>query len=150
MPVLQDWFGAAVLARGVDPDVQRLGRSPRLKTNRYLEALLQRVFNRGIAEVYVTNAFPYIKPGGMSAAVPKRLLRDAVAQFTKAELALAQPEIVLGLGASVADALQSSDVECICLPHPAARIGNVASHERVWRERIPLTHMQAQREPGSS
>jgi hypothetical protein len=54
------------------------------------------------------------------------------------ELALAQPEVVLGLGASVADALQSSGVDCICLPHPAARIGNVASHEPVCRERVPL------------
>ena len=59
--VLQDWASEEGL-RACDPDVQAYG--PGLLTNRRLEALLAQVLGISVTEVYVTNAFPFVKQGG--------------------------------------------------------------------------------------
>src|SRR4051812_22739203 len=64
--VLQDWASADGLYGGPDPDIQEYGRSRGLRTNKVLELLLRRVLGLALADVYATNAFPFIKPGGMS------------------------------------------------------------------------------------
>lgn len=61
--VLQDWASADGLRGGPVPDIQEYGRTRGLHTNKVLEALLGRLFGLALADVYATNAFPFIKPG---------------------------------------------------------------------------------------
>ena len=66
--VLQDWASADGLRGGPVPDIQEYGRTRGLRTNKVLESLLDRV-SLALADVYATNAFPFIKRGGMSNAM---------------------------------------------------------------------------------
>ena len=134
--VLQDWVSSDRLSRGVEPALQEYGRDPALLTNRRLEALLSRVFNLGLDQVYVTNVFPFVKPGGMSGPVPKRDVSKAVATFTGPELTLVRPTLVLALGTLPYRALLRAGIQAIGVPHPAARIGSVEQHEAQWRRAL--------------
>ena len=129
--VLQDWASADALIGGVDDDIQNYGRNPALSTNRRLDTLVQRVFGLTIQEVFVTNAFPLVKPGGMSASLPLRDVTHCVSRFAKHELEIVRPKIVLALRAVPFRALSECGVRAIRLPHPAARIGTVDIHEKI-------------------
>ena len=82
----------------LNPDIQEYGRTPGLRTNKRLESLLDRVFGLALADVYATNAFPFIKPGGMSTAIPVGDVVRAVQLFVAAELTMVQPTMVLAVG----------------------------------------------------
>ena len=131
--VLQDWLSAEFASKGIDPVVQAHGRVPSLATNRRLDALLERVLGLDISDVYITNAFPFIKPGGMSAAIPFRDVVRAVETFTVPELELAEPKKVLALGSQVHRALTKAGVKAVALPHPAARGMSLDDHVARWR-----------------
>lgn len=107
-----------------------------MRTNQNFEALLDRVFGCGLREVYVTNAFPFVKQGGMSSSIPSRDLVRAARIFVREEVRLVRPTLVLALGASVHTALRRVGIASIRLPHPAARIGNLAAHEAAWRRAL--------------
>ena len=71
--VLQDWGsirGFEGLITNTCRVIQEHGRNPHLKTNVRLDLLLQRVFEKRVEDIYVTNAFPYIKSGTMSSKIP--------------------------------------------------------------------------------
>ena len=131
--VLQDWASADGLGVEPDPDIQLYGRTRNLLTNVRLEQLLREVLGLRLSDVYATNAFPFVKAGGMSASIRRRDVQNAASQFLALELKLANPAVVLALGAVAHSALLGCGVPCIRLPHPAARIGNVTQHERIWR-----------------
>lgn len=62
--VLQDWASAEGLAaRGVVADIQRLGRDPTIRTNQRFSALLADTLGLTFADVYISNAFVFVKPG---------------------------------------------------------------------------------------
>lgn len=86
--------------------------------------------------VYVTNVFPFVKPGGMSSGIPQRHLVHAAARFAARELEIARPSIILALGRKTYTALRRLAVPCLGLPHPAARIGAVEEHERRWGQAL--------------
>lgn len=132
--VLQDWAGADALSGAVDPGIQRFGRIVDLHTNRRLEQLLSRVFGLTLEDVYATNIFPFIKSGGMSASIPKRDVVDAARRFTRRELEIVNPKIVLALGRMACDGLRGAGVPFFALPHPAARIGSIDAHEKRWQQ----------------
>lgn len=134
--VLQDWASADRLSSGVEPAIQQHGRDPELLTNRRLDTLLHRVFNLTIDQVYVTNAFPFVKPGEMSGPVPTSDLFKSVVTFTSPELELVRPTMVLALGKLPSEALMRAGVRAIALPHPAARIGSIDAHEAHWRRAL--------------
>ena len=134
--VLQDWASADGLRGKHDPDIQEYGRTPGLRTNKRLELLLDRVFGLALADVYATNAFPFIKPGGMSTAIPVGDVVRAVQLFEAAELAMVQPTMVLAVGALAHAALTRVGITSINVPHPAARIGNSEAHELAWRKAL--------------
>ena len=133
--VLQDWASANGLSTGVKEDVQENGRTLNLLTNERLEKLLLSIFGLRICQVYVTNAFPFVKPGGMSSRIPIADVRDAVGRFTLRELEIVQPTFIFALGSVAYSTLSEFEfkVPLIKLPHPAARIGNLAKHELAWR-----------------
>lgn len=130
--VLQDWASEEGLQGGPDPDVQTFGREPNRRTNRVLEILLARVFQLSIEQTYVTNAFPFVKPSSMSSHIRSADVRRTVDQFTRKELEIAKPTIILALGKHAYSSLRAAQIACVEIPHPAARIGNIGSHERAW------------------
>ena len=141
--VLQDWASEEGL-REFNPDIQLHGRTPELLTNLRFEKLLNRVFGLALAEVYVTNAFPFVKTGSMSAAIPARDVRDAARRFLLPELQLVKPTRVFALGAVASMALNECGTACIRLPHPAARIGSLERHESVWRAALRVHAAEAE------
>lgn len=134
--VLQDWASIDGLKGKPDPDIQLYGRTPTLLTNKRLEQLLNRVLSMSLADVYATNAFPFVKAGGMSASLRSSDVRDAVRRFAVRELQLVEPSVVLALGVVAHTTLRDCGVPCIHLPHPAARIGDISKHETIWREAL--------------
>ncbi len=130
MLVLQDWASHEGLrVRGVDPEIQRLGHDPTITTNKRLKSLLQRHLGLRLEDTYGTNAFVFVKPGGMSGNIPMADVRRSVAEFTVHEVKLVEPRVVLALGARVHAALTSEGIKAVALPHPAARISKVAMDE---------------------
>jgi hypothetical protein len=133
--VLQDWASEDRLAGTPDPLIRQFGRAPLLLTNVRLEQLLCRVLGLGLSEVYATNAFPFVKPGRMSSALKKRDVECAVRTFTVKEIRISKAKTVLALGRVAYDALRANGVECVRLPHPAARMG-LSAHEDEWRSAL--------------
>ena len=75
--LLQDWLSNDKLSGPLIADAVSIGRIPSLPTNRNLDSLLDRHFSCELSDVFATNLFPYIKPAGLSAAIPQKLLRIA-------------------------------------------------------------------------
>ena len=98
MLVLQDWASHdGLTARGVDPDIQRLGHDPTITTNKRLKSLLHRHLDLRLEDTYGTNPFVFIKPGGMSGNIPIADIRRSVAEFTVREVELVRPSVILAL-----------------------------------------------------
>ena len=68
--VLQDWSSEEKLLEGVNPEVQLYGRTLGLRTNKRLGILLSSVLKTSFADIYATNIFPFIKPGGILSCIP--------------------------------------------------------------------------------
>lgn len=135
--VLQDWASHDDLVDGIDMSIQEYGRDiNNFKTNPRLEELLQRIFSIGIKDTYVTNVFPFIKPGDRSATIPIKHIKQVASRFVAKELKMAKPEVVLSLGNAAYYGLCKSGIESIHVPHPAARIGKIEQHENRWRESL--------------
>lgn len=130
--VLQDWASVDGLSGPPDAGIQNIGRAASRQTNQRLEHLLGSVFGLSIAQTYATNAFPFVKPGSMSSRLNTGDVKTAVGQFLSKELAIVKPKLILALGAVTYTALHSADIDCVRLPHPAARIGGVAKHKAAW------------------
>jgi uracil-DNA glycosylase len=131
--VLQDWASSNGLINADKPLINAYGRTPDLLTNKRLEKLLKVVFNLELAGVYVTNIYPFVKSGGMSSPLRIGLVREAARELAIPELQIVKPTLVLALGKNAEAILRYFGVKCVGLPHPAARIGNTESHERIWR-----------------
>ena len=100
MVMLQDWASDEVLRGEVLEERVRLGHDPARITNRRLKELLQGHFGLGLAEVYATNLFPFIKRGRMSSAIPFRDLVRAAREFGWPQVEIVRPRtlVCLGLG----------------------------------------------------
>ncbi len=134
--VLQDWASEGGLLGPRNPRIEALGRDPDRITNQRLEALLSTIFGTSLREVYATNVFPFVKPGGMSASIPQALVYRTAQTFTVPELTIARPTMVLALGKLAQRALHKAGIACVDLPHPAARRLDLAGHERIWRSAL--------------
>jgi restriction system protein len=131
--ILQDWSSFEGLSGGVSPEVQEHGRTLDLKTNKRLEELLQQFFQVGIAGVYGTNVFPFIKKGGMSSPIPMKDIKRVSEHFLKEELRIAQPSCIIALGRKAQYSLEYLGVKHVAVPHPAARIGSIDKHMEAWK-----------------
>lgn len=130
--VLQDWSSEDTLKAGVNPDVLELGRTRTLRTNIRLERLLRSILGISFEETYTTNIFPFIKPGGISASIPKRDVLQTARTFAKLELEIVNPTKILALGKVPSSVMQEIGVKCVCLPHPAHRGYSFEEHQRIW------------------
>jgi restriction system protein len=102
--MLQDWLSHNVALKW-NPDIRRLGRNPRLDTNRNLDELLANHLRVSVGKIYATNLFPFVKPGGMSARVHGEQLRSAASEFGLPQIRVVQPRLVIALGLEVFRAL---------------------------------------------
>jgi restriction system protein len=102
--MLQDWLSHTVALKW-NPDISRLGRNPRLATNRNLDRLLRNHFRMAVGDIYATNLFPFVKPGGLSARVHREELRSAAIEFGLPQIRIVQPRLVIALGLEVFRAL---------------------------------------------
>jgi hypothetical protein len=108
MIVGQDWASEGRLRGPVNYDRVRLGYDPDIPTNINLQDLLRRHFGMAWADVYATNAFPFIKPGGMNGSIPPEDLIPAVEKFLKPQIEIIQPQIAICLGLSTFNAVRQS------------------------------------------
>jgi uracil-DNA glycosylase len=134
--VLQDWASADGLRGGPVPDIQEYGRTRGLRTNKVLASVLGRVFGLALADVYATNAFPFVKRGNMSSDLLFGDVVKAVRLFAAAELAIVRPTMVIAVGAVAHAALERVGIASLRVPHSAARIGNAGAHELAWRKAL--------------
>ena len=99
MVVLQDWSSSDVLGKTPpDLDGSKFGYTPSLPTNKNLDALLDRHFGLVRAECYLTNLFPFVKAGGISASIPMKDLVTCAQKFTIPEIQIVAPRLVVCLG----------------------------------------------------
>ena len=109
MVIGQDWASADALAAS-PPDLEsaQLGYSPGLPTNRNLDDLLARHFDVDRSDCYLTNLFPFLKPGGMSAGIRRKDLVHCAKTFTLEEIRIVAPRIVICLGLETFLALRTA------------------------------------------
>lgn len=104
--LLQDWISDDVLSGPVLADAVTLGRIPKLPTNRNLDRFLREHFGIDVSETYATNLFPFIKPGGMSGAIPLKDLCMAAREYALPQIQIIKPMLVIALGLNCFNALR--------------------------------------------
>ena len=165
--VLQDWASADSLsATPPDCDSIKYGYTPSLPTNRNLDCLLDRYFELKRAECYLTNLFPFVKGGDMSARIKWRDLVTCAKKFTLPEIKIVDPKMVICLGLSTFLALRHAAGKpghmklpeaintsffvgnaCVrCVPHTGARGTNNRGRDQIKRDWENLATIYKNRE----
>ena len=127
--VLQDWANQASARKffsNPESDVLRYGYDPAIKTNKKIRDLLVEFFSDELmlnsndlkdaslksifSKIYITNIFQFIKPGSMSSYVPQKYVNQC-AEFTKQEINIIKPKIVICLGSKAYSGLTKSKRE---------------------------------------
>jgi len=106
--VLQDWSSDTFLHRPLREDVVALGYSPELPTNKNLIRLIREHFGLELADVYVTNLFPFVKPGGISNTIPLPLLAWSATEFLLPQIRIVRPKVVVTFGVDTFNAVSRS------------------------------------------
>jgi uracil-DNA glycosylase len=103
---LQDWSSQKGMSGPVDQDSIDFGYSRNIPTNIRLIELIKRHFKLDLEDIYVTNLFPFIKPGGASARIRPADMRRAATQFARPQLEIISPRIAICLGLSTFNAMR--------------------------------------------
>jgi len=106
MVLLQDWSSHQNLSGPIDEGARGLGYSPSEPTNRNLVRLLKATFGLSLSDIYATNLFPFIKPGGMSEPIPEGDLVRAAQEFAIPQIHIVNPRPVISLGMVTFNALR--------------------------------------------
>ncbi|MES2641039.1 MAG: uracil-DNA glycosylase family protein [Myxococcota bacterium] len=104
MLILQDWDSEEGLKK--PPANPGLGYGPNSPTNKNLDALLQTYLRVTRNEVFATNLFPFVKPGGMSAAIPQSDLLRAARDYALPQVEIVNPALVVCFGLRTFNALR--------------------------------------------
>lgn len=108
MVLLQDWSGSDALSGALDVDARDFGYTRHEPTNGNLERRLLETFGLQFRDVYATNLFPFIKPGGMSARILKRDLLRAATEFALPQIEIVSPKLVICLGMVTFNAVRAA------------------------------------------
>ncbi len=101
--VLQDWASDESLRKPFDAVTARYGYTPGNRTDETLKSLVKSVYRWEFKDIFVTNLFPFIKHGSMSAPIVPRDLDKAFNDFCWPEIRIVQPRFVVCLGGAVYD-----------------------------------------------
>ncbi len=104
--LLQDWSSHDYLSRPFNPKSADLGHTPNLPTNCNLKRLLHQTFNLGLEDVFGTNLFPFIKPGGISTRIQNKDLDRAALEFALPQVRIVKPTVVVCLGLATFNAIR--------------------------------------------
>lgn len=98
----QDWSSERHLSQPIEKHTftKDLGYDPRLQTNKNLHRNLKTSLNLNFNDVYASNVFVFIKPGGMSSRIPNRLMDYSAKTYAIPEIEIIKPRMVICLGAS--------------------------------------------------
>ncbi len=138
MVVLQDWASQDWLSKNLDThcsELDRHGYHKDLDTNKTLKRLLSDCLCLERKNVYVTNAFPYIKAGGMSGSIFRKHLKLIAPKILLQEIDLIQPDLILALGRIAEYAVELCGKKPTYLPHPAAWISDYAMKQK-WQDTL--------------
>jgi restriction system protein len=80
--------------------LKKLGYAPELPTNRNLQKLLKDHLGLDFFDVYATNLFVFVKPGPMNTRVPTSDLLYSAKNYTRREIEIVDPKVVICLGAA--------------------------------------------------
>lgn len=100
MVVLQDWASVKALVGdgGPDPVRARLGYNPESYTNKNLDRRLCEHLCLVRDDCYLTNMFPFIKPGKKDANIRQGDMEHCAREYTLEEVRIVRPRLVLCLG----------------------------------------------------
>lgn len=102
---LKDWTGTDEKEPQELDDMGRYGRSPNRPTNRNLDALLLEFFGKTPDQLYITNLFPFVKPGNMTETISPEHLRRSAIEFAVPHIDILCPRLVIVLGPPAAKAI---------------------------------------------
>ena len=126
---LQDWSSQDAIAPKVDEDARKFGYTPRMPSNKNLISFVQKYLGKCLDEVYITNLFVFVKPGDLSASIPRGDMDYCVKTYAIPQIDIISPKLVICLGASTYNSLRRSLGEkpvklAKGLEEPAIRRGN--------------------------
>ncbi len=100
MVVGQDWASVDTLVGDGRPDPvrARLGYDPKSRTNKNLDRRLCEHLGIVRDDCYLTNMFPFIKPGKKAAKIRQRDMELCAREYTLEEVRIVRPRLVLCLG----------------------------------------------------
>lgn len=128
MIFLQDWASEDFMLKPVCAETIKWGFTPGRATNTNLIGLLENHFDLSLKKVYVTNLFPFIKPGAMNAAIPIRDMLRAAGEYGLPQLKIVSPRLAICIGLNTFRALViASRAEPAVLPRTLLRDAIVRS-----------------------
>lgn len=113
MIIGQDWAADSLLLKAPDLSLRDLGYGKKVRTNVNLQELLHKALGFTFADIYATNAFVFVKSGGMNARIPLKDLCKSVEEYALRELEIVRPKLALCLGVSTFKAFRKA------LKHPS-------------------------------
>lgn len=108
MLIGQDWASSKWLSNPKNLSFAALGKDPNLMTNRNLDEYLN-YFDLNFSDTYATNAFVFVKEGGMSAKIAKKFLRESIKKFLLPQIEIVKPKMIICLGAETYNAVRQEN-----------------------------------------
>ncbi|MBD3330274.1 hypothetical protein GF354_01955 [Candidatus Peregrinibacteria bacterium] len=89
------------LSQPFDQEIAEIGFKPNLITNKNLSKLLKTTFGLNLSDIFITNLFPYIKPGNMNSNIPQKNFDKAFKEFCLPQIDIITPSLVICCGKKV-------------------------------------------------
>jgi restriction system protein len=105
MLIGQDWASSQWLSKPKNLNFAKLGKNPNLMTNKNLDEYLK-YFGLNFSDTYATNAFVFVKEGGMSAKIAQKFLHESIKQFLVPQIEIIKPKMIICLGAETYNAVR--------------------------------------------
>ena len=140
--LLQDWSSDSDLSGRFDVDAATIGYTRASPTNKNLQSLLWHRLEVTLAQVYVTNLFPFIKMGAMNSTIPTKDLLRAAKEFAIPQIEIVKPQLVICLGLETFNSLRSA-----CGERRVNRVANAVSSKSIFS--IGITEVWGQSHPGA-
>ncbi len=108
MLILQDWDSADNIPSELPFSSSLLGYDPELPTNKNLDRLLEEVLGLKRSDVFMTNLFPFLKSGSISASIPHADLVYCAKKYALPQVSIVRPRNVICFGLSTFNAMRSA------------------------------------------